>query len=113
MCGVDGVTSASSCHAALLNSHVDYPGECDDVDPQNNVFMSNTDLHYNRRCKTVKELARCPDIECTKPVVSEGSCCPACGKYTVKLKIDRSVIAQVRYIKIQSETITSHRGFRV
>ena len=95
MCGVDGVTFASSCHAALFNSHVDYPGECDEVEQQENVFMSSTDLYYNRRCKTVEELARCPDIECTKHVVSEGSCCPACGKYKVKFKIDRSVISKI------------------
>ena len=82
MCGVDGVTFASSCHAARLNSHVDYPGPCDQVDPKNNVTMNSKDpgANYNRRCKTVEELARCPEIACSKHVIPEGSCCRACGK---------------------------------
>ncbi|KAL9959549.1 hypothetical protein ACROYT_G032880 [Oculina patagonica] len=89
MCGVDGVTLQSICHASLHNSHVDYPGQCDEVDPKNNHFMENSALvgHFNPRCKTVAELARCPDVNCVNPVIPEGSCCPICGT-AVSIRLD-------------------------
>ena len=82
MCGVDGVTFPSICHASLHNSHVDYPGRCDEVDPKNNGILKNSVIvgHFNPRCKTVKELARCPGVNCENRVIPEGSCCLICGK---------------------------------
>lgn len=82
MCGVDGETFKSICHASRYNSHLDYPGQCDEVEPKNNVFSKSSAFlaHFNPRCQTVTELARCPQVNCVNRVIPEGSCCPICGK---------------------------------
>ena len=56
MCGVNGVTFKSICHAAVHNNYVDYPGMCDDVDPKYNIDFNKRLFHeyVNPRCKTVE-----------------------------------------------------------
>lgn len=90
MCGVDGETFPSSCHASRHHSHVDYPGQCDDASLKK-VFKNSVLLGtLNARCETVTELHKCPGADCQNNIIPEGSCCPICGKaFIAKMNIQK------------------------
>ena len=73
VCGVNGETYDSRCHAENAYVAVDYSGRCTDV-PGTNVLQTN----IRGNCADVV----CPQLppDCVG-VLSHDSCCPQCGSH--------------------------------
>lgn len=79
MCGVNGETYKSRCHAQNAFVAVDYHGRCSSIPSSTNDAIQTN------------ELGNCVDVACPElpaacvGVMSHDSCCPQCGSHLTLL----------------------------